>query len=99
MTDETVEQQGDSKRRREHPEVPQAADRTAAAVKAQPTLKLGSVVVCTILCVNFEAAKRKRVTVKPVAVFAEGRREGGPVVMTLRNGISTKPIAEPDAEN
>ena len=41
MTDATVEQQGESKRRREHPEVPQAAEssRAAAAVKAQPTLK------------------------------------------------------------
>ena len=42
MTDATVEQQGEPKRRREHLEVPQATDSSAAVaaiVKAQPTLK------------------------------------------------------------
>ena len=43
---------------------------------------MGSVDVCTILCVNFEAAKRDGVTGKPVAV-AEGR-EGGPTTLDLK---------------
>ena len=47
MTDATVKQQGEPKRRKEHPEMPQAADTStrtpvaamAVAVKAQLTLK------------------------------------------------------------
>ena len=39
MTDATVEQQGESKRRGEHPEVLKPLTAVAAAVEAQPTLK------------------------------------------------------------
>ena len=42
MTDETVEQQGDSKRRREHPEVPQAADSSSSSSESSTDTALGS---------------------------------------------------------
>ena len=69
MTDETVEQQGEPKRRREHPEARQAADSSsvaAAAVKAQPTLKWA-----WWMCVRFSVEIPRG---KPVAI-AEGRAE------------------------
>ena len=68
MTDETVEQQGESKRRREHPEVPQAADSSGSSSSERSTdTEMGLVDVRTILCVNSE----------------EGRREGGPMTLDL----------------
>ena len=71
MTDETVEQQGESKRRREHPEAPQAADSSRSSSSESSTdTEMGLVDVCTILCGNSET-----VAGKPAAV-AEGR-EGG----------------------
>ena len=72
MTDATVEQQGESKRRTEHPEVPQTA---TAAMKAQPTMKWD-----WWICVRF-SVKIPRGPRKPVAV-AEGR-EGGPATLDL----------------
>ena len=70
MTDETVEQQGESKRRREHPEVPQAADSSGSSSSSESSTdtELGLVDVCTILCVNSEE---------------EGRHEGGPKTLDL----------------
>ena len=77
MTDATVEQQGESKRRREHPEVPPAADSSSSSSSESSTdTEMGLVEVCTILCGNSE-----RATVKPVAV-AEGRK-GGPTTLDL----------------
>ena len=81
-TDATVEQQGETKRRRDHPEVPQAADSSSSSESSTDT-EMGLVDVCTILCDNSEAESRERVTGKPVAVFAEGRREGGRVTLDL----------------
>ena len=79
MTDATVEQQGESKRRREHPEAPQAADSSRSSSSESSTdTEMGLVDVCTILSGNSE-----RAAVKPVAV-AEGR-EGGPVTLDLTN--------------
>ena len=78
MTDATVEQQGESKRRREHPGVPQAAHSSSSSSSESSTdTEMDLVDVCTIFCDNSEAAKRDRVTGKPVPV-AEGR-EGGQV--------------------
>ena len=73
MTDATVEQQGHSKRRREHPEVPQAADSSSSSSSSESSTdtEMGSVDVCTILCDSSEAAKRDGVTGKPVAVAEE----------------------------
>ena len=71
MTDETVEQQGESKRRREHPEVPQAADSSgcsSSSSESSTDTELGLVDVFTILCVNSEE---------------EGRHEGGPKTLDL----------------
>ena len=79
MTDATVEQQGESKRCREHPEVPQAADSSSSSSSSSESstdTERSLVDVCTILCGTFE-----RATGKPVAV-AEGR-EGGPVTLDL----------------
>ena len=78
--------QGESKRRRELLEVPQAADSSSrsssSSVKAQPTLnEIGLVDVCAILCDNSGVSKRDRFTEKPVAVAEE--REGGPVTLDL----------------
>ena len=69
MTGATIEQQGESKRRMEHPEVPQAADSSSSSESATDT-EVGLVDACSILCGNSE-----RATGKPGAV-AEGR-EGG----------------------
>ena len=55
MTDATVEQQGESKRRREHPEVPQAADSSSSSSESSTDTGMGLVNVCTILCDNSEA--------------------------------------------
>ena len=75
MTVATVEQQGESKRRREHPEAPQAADSSGSSSSESSTdTDMGLADVCTILCGNSERATRR-----PVAV-AEGR-EGGPVTL------------------
>ena len=52
MTDATVEQQGESKRRREHPEVPQAADSSSSSSsisESSTDTEMGLVHVCTIL--------------------------------------------------
>ena len=51
MTDATVQQQGESKRRREHLEVPQAADSSNSSESSTDT-EMGLVDVCTILCEN-----------------------------------------------
>ena len=84
MTDATVDQQGESRRRREHPEAPQAADSSTSSSSSESSTdtEMGLVDVCTILRDNSEAVKRERVAGKPVAVFAEGR-EGGPVTFDL----------------
>ena len=55
MTDTTVEQQGESKRRREHPEVPQAADSSGSggssiSSESSTDTEMGLEHVCTILC-------------------------------------------------
>ena len=85
MTDATVEQRGQSKRRREHPEVPQAAESSSSSSSSSSESStdtgMGLVDVCTILCDNSEVSKRDRVTEKPVAV-AEGRQDG-PVTLDL----------------
>ena len=53
MTDATVEQQGESKRRREHPEVPQPADSSSSSSRESSAVtELGLVDVCTILSEN-----------------------------------------------
>ena len=50
MTDATVDQQGESKRRREHPEAPQAADSSSSSSSESSTdTEMGLVDVCTIL--------------------------------------------------
>ena len=68
-TDSTVEQQGESKRRREHPEVPQAADSSCSSSSESSTdTERGLVDVCTIHCDNSEE---------------EGRRQGGPISLDL----------------
>ena len=71
MTDATAKQQGESKRRREHPEVPQAADSSSSSESSTDT-EMGLVDVSTTICGNSEVLERSG---KPVAV-AEGR-EGG----------------------
>ena len=97
MTDASFEQQGKSKRGREHPEVPQAADSSSSGSSSESSTdtEMGAVDVCTILCVaaerdgviegreggNSEVSKRDGVTGKPVTV-AEGR-EGGPATLDL----------------
>ena len=64
MTDATVEQQGESKSRMEHPEVPHAADSSSSSSSESSTdTGMGLVDVCTILRDNSEAVKRERVTV------------------------------------
>ena len=59
MTDATVEQQGESKRRREHPKVPQAAHSSSSSSSSRSEsstdTEMGSVDVR--FCVNSEAAK------------------------------------------
>ena len=67
MTAATVQQQGESKRRREHPEVPQAADSSSSSSSSSESsidTEMGLVDVCSILRDNSEA---------------EGRCEGGPI--------------------
>ena len=86
MTDATVEQQGESKRRREHLEVHQAADSSSSSSSSSSSESstdtgVGLVDVCTILCDNSEVSKRDKVTEKHVAI-AEGR-EGGPTTLDL----------------
>ena len=81
MTDATVEQQGESKRRREHPEVPQAADSSGSSSESS-TDTMGLVDVCTILCDN-SVSKRDGVAVKPVPVAEE---------MTLQSTEHSKPL-------
>ena len=44
MTDATVEQQGESKRRREHPEAPQAADSSGSSSESSTDTEMGLVV-------------------------------------------------------
>ena len=71
MTDATVEQQGESKRRRKHPDVPQAADSSSSSSSSSESstdTEMGLVDVCTILRDNSEA---------------EGRCEGGPITLDL----------------
>ena len=77
MNGATVEQQGESKRRREHPEAPQAADSSGSSSSESSTdTEMGLVDVCMITCGNSE-----RATEKPVAVADE--REGGPATPDL----------------
>ena len=57
MTDATVEQQGESKRRREHPEVPQVTDSSSS--ESSTDTEMGLVDVCAILCVNSEEEGRR----------------------------------------
>ena len=57
MTDETVEQQGEPKRRREHPEVQQDADSRSSSSESSTDTKMGLVDVCTILCDISEAER------------------------------------------
>ena len=59
MTDATVEQQGEPKRRREHPEMPQAADSSSSGSSSSSSesstdTDMGLVDVCTILSANSE---------------------------------------------
>ena len=58
MTDATVEQQGEPNRRREHPEVPQAAESRSSSSESSTDTEMGLVDVCTILCDNSEAQGR-----------------------------------------
>ena len=92
MTDATVEQQEDSKRRRGHPEVPQAADSSgsgsssSSSSESSTDTEMGLVDVCTIFCDSSEVSKRDSVMEKPVAV-AEGR-EGGQVREMVTGNLS-----------
>ena len=61
MTDATVEQQGETKRRREHPEVPQAADSSSSSSESSTDTEMDLVDVCTILRDNSEAEGRCQV--------------------------------------
>ena len=80
MTDATVEQQGESKSRREHPEVPQAAESSSGSISSSSSESstdtemglVGLVDLCTILCDNSELSKRGRASGKPVAEGCEG---------------------------
>ena len=58
MTDATVEQQGESKRCREHPEAPQAADSSSSSSSSESSTDTERSLadVCTILCGNSERA-------------------------------------------
>ena len=77
----------ESKRRREHLEVPQATDSSSrsssssSSSESSTDTEVGLVEVCTILCDNSEVSQRDRFTEKPVAVAEE--REGGPVTLDL----------------
>ena len=68
MTDATVEQQGESKRRREHP-VLQAADgsssNSSSSSENSTDTEVGLVDVCAIFCDNSKVSQRNRVTEKP----------------------------------
>ena len=66
----TVEQQGESKRRTEHPEVPQAEESSSSSSSSEGSTdtEMGLVDVCTILRKNSEA---------------KGRCEGGPATLDL----------------
>ena len=69
MTDETVDQQGESKRRREHAEAPQAADSSSSSSSESSTdTEMGLVDVCMIFCDNSEA---------------ESEYKGGPITLDL----------------
>ena len=81
MTDATVEQQGESRRRREHPGVRQAADSSSSSSEGSTDTEIGLVDVCTILCGNSKVPKRNGATGKPFAVV-EGS-EGGPTTLDL----------------
>ena len=48
MTEATVEQQVGSKRRREHPEVPQAADSSSSSSESLSDTEMGLADVCTV---------------------------------------------------
>ena len=49
MTDATVEQQGEPKRRRGHPEVHRAMDSSSSSSESSTDTEMGLVDVCTIL--------------------------------------------------
>ena len=68
MTNATVEQQGEPKRRREQPEVPQAAESRSSSSESSTDTGMGLLDVCTILCDKSEA---------------KGRCEGGPITLDL----------------
>ena len=57
MTDATVEQQGEPKRRREHLEVPQTTGSSSSSESSTDT-EMGLVDVCAILSENSEAESR-----------------------------------------
>ena len=63
MTDATIEQQGEPKRRRVHLEVPQAAGSSSSSSSSSESstdTEMGLVVVCTFLSGNSEAEIRCR---------------------------------------
>ena len=70
MPEATVEQQGESKRRRDHPEVPQAAESSGSSSSSESSTdtEMGLVDVCTILHKTSEA---------------KGRCEGCPATLDL----------------
>ena len=73
MTGATMEQQGEPKRRRDHLEVPQAADSSSSSGRESSTdTEMGLVDVYTFLSENSEA---------------ESRCPGGRVRLDLRSGI------------
>ena len=86
MTDATVKQQGESKRRREHPEVPQAADSSSSSESSTDTNGLSRCVYYSVCGIS-----TRWFTGKPVAV-AEGR-EGGNSEVSERDGVTGKPAA------
>ena len=67
MTDATVEQQREPKRRKEHSEMPQAAD-SSSSIESSTDTEMGLVDMCTILSENSET---------------ESRCRGGPVTLDL----------------
>ena len=71
MTDATVEQQGDPRKRKEHLEVPQASDSSSSSSSSSESstdTEMGLVDMCTIISENSDAGSRCR---------------GGPVTLDL----------------
>ena len=65
ITDATVEQQRESKRRREHPEASRVADSSSSSsnVESSTDTEMELVDVCTILCENSDRATKKHFAV------------------------------------